>query len=330
MVPYEALLITTTRNPAPSRHLAVDRREAVLVADRRADRRESGCRDRVHAAPRRPVDRHLVDRRDPRQLLRKGTYSPNGTSFTFSYRSTELPVAVEQATLVRSVPSGSSVTAPATSARRRSRSPGSTRPLCRDPDGPRDRALPPPRRRGRADRPPARDAASMFSRATARPRPPDESWPPVDVDLRRGDVERGRPERDRDQRGARTRAGGKAECCRPAPPSTAATASTSSAFTTITREGQPHTPPMDARGRCGGVDLGHAELPQPNPPSGHASRIHPSRSTGPPARAPSTGRSRRHTAGATARTRATEPRRHHERRPRELAERQIQYRCAPK
>ena len=45
--------------------------------------------------------------------LRNGTYSPNGTSFTFTYRSTILPVASNASVTVRWVPSGSSVTAPA-------------------------------------------------------------------------------------------------------------------------------------------------------------------------------------------------------------------------
>ncbi len=50
---------------AQARHLAVDRREAVLVADGRADLRQPRQRDQRDLLSGRPVHRHLVGRRDP-------------------------------------------------------------------------------------------------------------------------------------------------------------------------------------------------------------------------------------------------------------------------
>ena len=50
-------------------HLPVDRREAVLVADRGPDRGETRQRDQRHLVPRHTIHRHLVGRRDPAELL---------------------------------------------------------------------------------------------------------------------------------------------------------------------------------------------------------------------------------------------------------------------
>ena len=112
MVPYEALFIGRTMSRRPRRTIALDRREAVLEADRRADRGQAGDLEQGAGPP--PANGRPGSDRSPRSAPerdRHGTYSPNGTRWTLSYRSTP-PVPVQRSVEVDWVPSGSSITAP--------------------------------------------------------------------------------------------------------------------------------------------------------------------------------------------------------------------------
>ncbi len=314
MVPYDALFTGTTRNPAPSRTNArVKRREAVLEADRRAERGEPLGGHGVHPLPRRPVDRHLLDRRDPRQLV-----APRHV--LAERHEVHLVVAVDR--LARSVQQDHARVLRAVGVvehgahERRGAHRGDRRLDVGDRLGvvgrPRvERPLAPDgevRRIGRQLRRGARCAAAR------RPRPPRPRSPAPPAGRRPATSRRRRRSRPGRRTGsaAAPGSGAAATSSRPArlptpPPPTAA--STRSAFTASTTNVTPHTPVIVARRRTARSSTCETPSePQLKPPSGQAVRtqsvtVHSDASP----TAVSSGRPRRWTAGANRPNTTAEP-----------------------
>ena len=83
--PYDALFTGTTTNPAPSLHdRPGDRRERVLEADRRAERRQARAREQLVPCPGvRSTGTWSIASIHPSRE-RNGMYSPNGTRWVLS------------------------------------------------------------------------------------------------------------------------------------------------------------------------------------------------------------------------------------------------------
>ena len=170
--PYEALFTGTTTKPAPSSHARPrDRRERVLEADRRAERRQSRARQELCPLPRHPVDGDLVDRVDPpepgseRDVLAEGHQvglvvaihlAAGGIQLQDRRVLTAVRIVDHRAHDRRSAGLGDDPCHGRSQRRGRRR--------------PRGRGIPHPRRRGRAHRRRAAGAGRCSARPPARPR----------------------------------------------------------------------------------------------------------------------------------------------------------------
>ena len=308
-------------------HLAVDRREAVLVTDRRPDRRETGDRDQRHLVTRRSIHRDLIGRRDPTELPaeRHVLAERHQLHLHVPVDDPARPVERERHGALgaigivgdgagdRGCPDG----------RDRLAHRGHHQRIRRDPRI--ERSLPPHDEVGRIvrEREMAVDVEPGDRDVLVRA---DEILDRGDVDLDRRDVEGSAVgSRDRDRHGHDRQEdgpGGQDQRRRTATTPPPFPREQEQAGDHHHQEGQRPDPADRREGQRGGVDLGHAQLPPAEP----AERDHPSDpfDDGPQARqperaeqsvlAPPDGR-------CEGPERRREPRRHdHERRPPELAE----------
>ena len=309
MVPYDALFTGTTRNPAPSRtnaRVSDGKLFSKQIGVPNAGRPVGG--DGVDPLPRHPVDRHLLDRRDPRQLVAPRHVLAERHQVDLVVAVDRLPRAVQQhdARVLRPVGVVQH------GARRASASPPPrSRPRRRRPSAgrwpPPDRAPPLPRRRGRAGPPRVARAAPCAAGRRPRPLPPRSPRPPVG---RRPATWRRRCSRPSGTEngistGARTKPDGERDTAAPRarPPPPPATASTRSAFTASDDERHaPHARDRRQPQERSVVDLRDAERP-PAEPAERPGRPDPigRRSTATPRpTAVSSGCPRRCTAGANS------------------------------
>ena len=207
VIPYDALLTVTTRNAAPcADHLASDLREGVLEADRR--RRTAGGLDVETVRASSPVARStgiwsIASMKASR--ARNGTYSPNGTRWALSYRSTWRPSPSKTTTLVYSLPSASRMTAPIDRGHAHGGDDLAARPAMTADRPPRPRSSAPSPHTTRSGGSPAQRAGAgrcCSSATRTSSSAPGPRRATRDVHLDRGDVDlrsRGRRERDRER-----------------------------------------------------------------------------------------------------------------------------------
>ena len=312
--------------PLPG-HLAVDRREAVLVTDRRPDRRETGDRDQRHLGARRSIDRNLVGRRDPTELPAERHVLPERHELHLHVPVDDLARRVERERhgalgAVGIVRDGAGDRG-CPDGRDRLAHRGHHQWIRRDTGI--ERSLPPDDEVGRIVR-------ELEMAVDVQPRDrdvlvrADQILDRGDVDLDRGDVEGSAVRsRDRDRRGHHRQdegRDGQDECRRPATTPPPFPREQEQTRHDHHQEGQGPDPADGREGQRGGVDLRHAELPPAEP----AERDHPSDPLdhGPQPRQPERAEQRVLAPPDGRRQgpeRRREPRRHdHERRPPELAE----------